>query len=64
MRTVWRPVAYWSRKLRDPETRYSATDLEWLGRRHRSNEGVGIGLLERQRPLRTFAPTTRPSNAN
>ena len=26
----WRPVAYWSRKLRDPETRYSATDLEWL----------------------------------
>ena len=26
----WRPIAYWSRKLRDPETRYSATDLEWL----------------------------------
>ena len=26
----WRPVAFWSRKLRDPETRYSATDLEWL----------------------------------
>ena len=27
---VWRPVAYWSRKLIDAETRYSATDLEWL----------------------------------
>ena len=26
----WRPVAFWSRKLRDPETRYSATDMEWL----------------------------------
>ena len=26
----WKPVAFWSRKLRDPETRYSATDLEWL----------------------------------
>ena len=26
----WRPVAYWSRKLKDPETRYCATDLEWL----------------------------------
>ena len=26
----WRPIAFWSRKLRDPETRYSATDLEWL----------------------------------
>ena len=26
----WRPVAFWSRKLRDAETRYSATDLEWL----------------------------------
>ena len=26
----WRPVAYWSRKLKDAETRYSATDLEWL----------------------------------
>ena len=26
----WRPVAFWSRKLRDPETRYSATDREWL----------------------------------
>ena len=26
----WCPVAFWSRKLRDPETRYSATDLEWL----------------------------------
>ena len=26
----WRPVAFWSRKLKDPETRYSATDLEWL----------------------------------
>ena len=27
---VWRPIAFWSRKLRDPELRYSATDLEWL----------------------------------
>ena len=26
----WRPIAYWSRKLIDAETRYSATDLEWL----------------------------------
>ena len=26
----WRPVSFWSRKLRDPELRYSATDLEWL----------------------------------
>ena len=26
----WRPVAFWSRKLKDPETRYSATDIEWL----------------------------------
>ena len=26
----WRPVAFWSRKLRDPETRYSTTDREWL----------------------------------
>ena len=26
----WRPVAFWSRKLRDAETRYSATDLEWM----------------------------------
>ena len=26
----WRPIAFWSRKLRDPETRYSATDLEWM----------------------------------
>ena len=26
----WRPVAFWSRKLKDAETRYSATDLEWL----------------------------------
>ena len=26
----WRPVAFWNRKLKDPETRYSATDLEWL----------------------------------
>ena len=26
----WKPVAFWSRKLKDPETRYSATDLEWL----------------------------------
>ena len=28
--TVWKPVAFWSRKLLDEETRYSATDLEWL----------------------------------
>ena len=27
---IWRPVAFWSRKLKDPETRYSATDIEWL----------------------------------
>ena len=27
---TWKPVAFWSRKLKDPETRYSATDLEWL----------------------------------
>ena len=26
----WRPIAFWSRKLKDAETRYSATDLEWL----------------------------------
>ena len=26
----WLPVAFWSRKLKDAETRYSATDLEWL----------------------------------
>ena len=26
----WKPVAFWSRKLKDPETRYSATDIEWL----------------------------------
>ena len=26
----WHPVAFWSRKLKDPETRYSATDREWL----------------------------------
>ena len=30
MDNEWRPVAFWSRKLKDPETRYSATDLEWL----------------------------------
>ena len=24
----WRPIAFWSRKLKDAETRYSATDLE------------------------------------
>ena len=28
--TVWKPLAFWSRKLLDAETRYSATDLEWL----------------------------------
>ena len=26
----WRPVAFWSRKLKDAETRYSVTDIEWL----------------------------------
>ena len=26
----WRPITYWSRKLRDAELNYSATDLEWL----------------------------------
>ena len=29
-REDWQPVAFWSRKLKDPETRYSATDIEWL----------------------------------
>ena len=28
--SVWKPIAFWSRKLLDAETRYSATDLEWL----------------------------------
>ena len=27
---IWRPVAFWSRKLKEAETRYSATDIEWL----------------------------------
>ena len=27
---VWRPVEFWSRKLKSAETRYSATDKEWL----------------------------------
>ena len=27
---VWRPVEFWSRKLKPAETRYSATDKEWL----------------------------------
>ena len=26
----WKPVAYWSRKLLPPQTRYHATDWEWL----------------------------------
>ena len=26
----WKPVSFWSRKLKDAETRYSATDIEWL----------------------------------
>ena len=26
----WRPVAFWSRRLKDPETRYHTTDREWL----------------------------------
>ena len=26
----WKPIAFWSRKLKDAETRYCATDLEWL----------------------------------
>ena len=26
----WKPVAFWSRKLKDAETRYSTTDTEWL----------------------------------
>ena len=26
----WKPVAYWSRKLLPPQTRYHATDREWL----------------------------------
>ena len=26
----WRPVEFWSRKLKPAETRYSATDKEWL----------------------------------
>ena len=28
--TGWRPVAFWSRRLKDPETRYHMTDCEWL----------------------------------
>ena len=28
--TGWRPVAFWSRRLKDPETRYHTTDREWL----------------------------------
>ena len=27
---IWRPIAFWSRKLKDAETRYSAIDIEWL----------------------------------
>ena len=27
---TWRPVEFWSRKLKAAETRYSATDKEWL----------------------------------
>ena len=27
---IWRPVEYWSQKLKPAETRYSATDKEWL----------------------------------
>ena len=27
----WRPISFWSRRLSDPETRYSTTDREWLG---------------------------------
>ena len=27
---TWRPVEFWSRKLKPAETRYSATDKEWL----------------------------------
>ena len=27
---IWRPVEFWSRKLKPAETRYSATDKEWL----------------------------------
>ena len=26
----WRPVAFWSRRLKDAETRYHTTDREWL----------------------------------
>jgi len=26
----WAPVAFWSRKMADAETRYSVTDQEWL----------------------------------
>ena len=28
--TGWRPVSFWSRRLKDPETRYHMTDREWL----------------------------------
>ena len=27
---AWRPIEFWSRKLKPAETRYSATDKEWL----------------------------------
>ena len=26
----WRPVTFWSRRLKDPKTRYHTTDREWL----------------------------------
>ena len=26
----WRPVAFWSRRLKDAEMRYATTDKEWL----------------------------------
>ena len=41
----WRPIAFWSRKLKDPETRYSATDLEWMAVVHAVTQ-VWYWLLE------------------
>ena len=28
--SLWKPIAYWSKKLLPAQTRYHATDREWL----------------------------------